>query len=51
MFSCQSGLLYLLQPLSQLIEAHIIMNSISATVLNTHIHTTSLNTLFKMASC
>lgn len=37
-FSCQFALIYLLQPLSQLIRAHIIMNQISATVLNTDTH-------------
>lgn len=50
-FSCQFGLIYLLQPLSQLIRTHIIKNSISGTLLNTHTHVTSLNTLFKMTSC
>lgn len=48
MFSIQFGLLHLLQPLSELIEARIIMNSISATVLNTHTHITSPTSCLKL---
>lgn len=50
MFNSQFGLC-VFQPLSQLIKAHIIVNSIPATVLNTPTHITSLHILFKMASC